>query len=46
MNTNFTGGDAAFHFGSLPAFTTSLIEPVDHYQLTERAIKYAIYLSV
>lgn len=42
MNTNFTGGDAAFHFGSLPAFTTSLIEPVDHYQLTERAIKYAI----
>lgn len=42
MNTNFTGGDTAFHFGSLPAFTTSLIEPVDHYQLTERAIKYAI----
>ncbi|KFK93876.1 MULTISPECIES: cell envelope integrity protein CreD [unclassified Serratia (in: enterobacteria)] len=25
----------------LPTFTTSLIEPVDHYQLTERAVKYA-----
>lgn len=27
--------------GSLPAFTVSLIEPVDHYQQNSRALKYA-----
>ncbi|HEN3632248.1 cell envelope integrity protein CreD [Yersinia enterocolitica] len=42
MNINFSGDNVRFDFDQLPAFTTSLIEPVDHYQLTERAIKYAI----
>lgn len=42
MNINFAGDNVRFDFDELPAFTTSLIEPVDHYQLTERAIKYAI----
>ncbi|AKF36901.1 cell envelope integrity protein CreD [Yersinia enterocolitica] len=42
MNINFAGDNVRFDFDQLPAFTTSLIEPVDHYQLTERAIKYAI----
>lgn len=42
MNINFAGDSVRFYFNELPAFTTSLIEPVDHYQLTERAIKYAI----
>ncbi|QHB33780.1 cell envelope integrity protein CreD [Yersinia canariae] len=42
MNINFAGDSVRFDFNELPAFTTSLIEPVDHYQLTERAIKYAI----
>ena len=26
----------------MPAFSASLVEPVDHYQLTERAVKYAL----
>ncbi|WP_265495614.1 inner membrane CreD family protein, partial [Providencia heimbachae] len=26
----------------LPAFSASLVEPVDHYQLAERAVKYAL----
>ncbi|CNF79069.1 cell envelope integrity protein CreD [Yersinia frederiksenii] len=42
MNIQFASDNARFNFDDLPAFTTSLIEPVDHYQLTERAIKYAI----
>ncbi|AJJ23843.1 cell envelope integrity protein CreD [Yersinia enterocolitica] len=42
MNINFAGDNVRFDFDQLPAFTTSLIELVDHYQLTERAIKYAI----
>ncbi|HEN3656801.1 TPA: cell envelope integrity protein CreD [Yersinia enterocolitica] len=42
MNINFSGDNVRFDFDQLPAFTTSLIEPVDHYQLAERAIKYAI----
>lgn len=42
MNINFTADSTGFDFDKLPAFTTSLIEPVDHYQLTTRAIKYAI----
>lgn len=42
MNINFMDDDAQFNINRLPAFNTSLIEPVDHYQLTERAIKYAI----
>ncbi|CNI71670.1 cell envelope integrity protein CreD [Yersinia bercovieri] len=42
MNINFASDGALFDINELPAFTTSLIEPVDHYQLTERAIKYAI----
>lgn len=42
MNINFASDGSLFDFNELPAFTTSLMEPVDHYQLTERAIKYAI----
>ncbi len=42
MNINFSGDNVRFDFDQLPTFTTSLIEPVDHYQLAERAIKYAI----
>jgi inner membrane protein len=42
MNINFAVDNARFGFNELPAFTTSLIEPVDHYKLTVRAIKYAI----
>ncbi len=41
--------NSAFHYDDeiigeekLPTFSTSLIEPVDHYQLTERAVKYAV----
>ncbi|MCW8112982.1 cell envelope integrity protein CreD [Yersinia intermedia] len=42
ININFASDDPHVDFNALPAFSTSLIEPVDHYQLTERAIKYAI----
>jgi inner membrane protein len=28
--------------GDLPAFSVSLVQPVDHYQLNERAAKYAL----
>ncbi|CQH45297.1 cell envelope integrity protein CreD [Yersinia frederiksenii] len=42
MNINFASDNSRLDFNDLPAFNTSLIEPVDHYQLTARAIKYAI----
>lgn len=42
INSAFHYDDGILDEDKLPAFTTSLIEPVDHYQLTERAVKYAV----
>ncbi|ANI29958.1 membrane protein [Yersinia entomophaga] len=42
LNVIFATDEVPFDFDALPAFSTSLIEPVNHYQLTQRAIKYAI----
>lgn len=42
INSAFLYDDRILNQDSLPTFTTSLIEPVDHYQLTERAVKYAV----
>lgn len=36
------GNDASDYQDKLPTFTTSFIEPVDHYQLVDRAVKYAM----
>lgn len=37
FNRTMNGGD-----GVLPTFSVSLVQPVDHYQLNERAAKYAL----
>jgi inner membrane protein len=42
INSAFFYDDNIMGENKLPTFTTSLIEPVDHYQLTERAVKYAV----
>lgn len=42
INSAFMYDNGIMDEGNLPTFTTSLIEPVDHYQLTERAVKYAV----
>ena len=42
INSAFHYDDGILDEDKLPAFSTSLIEPVDHYQLTERAVKYAV----
>ena len=42
INSAFHYDDSAIDEDKLPAFSASLIEPVDHYQLTERAVKYAV----
>lgn len=42
INSAFHYDDGIIDEDKLPAFSTSLIEPVDHYQLTERAVKYAV----
>lgn len=42
INSAFQYDDNMVGEEKLPTFTTSLIEPVDHYQLTERAVKYAV----
>lgn len=42
INSSFMYDNGIMEEHKLPAFTTSLIEPVDHYQLTERAVKYAV----
>jgi len=41
INSAFQYDNGRIDEDKLPTFTTSLIEPVDHYQLTERAVKYA-----
>ncbi len=42
INSAFHYDDGILDEDKLPAFSASLIEPVDHYQLTERAVKYAV----
>jgi len=42
INSAFHYDDGIIDEDKLPAFSASLIEPVDHYQLTERAVKYAV----
>ncbi|WP_447878206.1 cell envelope integrity protein CreD [Serratia fonticola] len=42
INSAFMYDNGIMEEEKLPTFTTSLIEPVDHYQLTERAVKYAV----
>ncbi|WP_447872585.1 cell envelope integrity protein CreD [Serratia fonticola] len=42
INSSFMYDNGIMEEEKLPTFTTSLIEPVDHYQLTERAVKYAV----
>lgn len=42
INDSFMRDDTIIKSGDLPAFSASLIEPVDHYQLSERAVKYAV----
>jgi inner membrane protein len=42
INSAFHYDDEILGEDKLPTFSTSLIEPVDHYQLTERAVKYAV----
>lgn len=42
INDSFAQDNSAIRIGPLPAFSASLIEPVDHYQLSERAVKYAV----
>ncbi|WP_411705790.1 cell envelope integrity protein CreD [Edaphovirga cremea] len=41
INDSFAS-DRRIKINNLPAFSASLIEPVDHYQLSERAVKYAV----
>lgn len=42
INSAFHYDDGIIDEDKLPAFSASLVEPVDHYQLTERAVKYAL----
>ncbi|AHG19320.1 membrane protein [Chania multitudinisentens RB-25] len=42
INSAFLYDNGIIDEDRLPTFTTSLIEPVDHYQLIERAVKYAV----
>lgn len=42
INSAFIDQDGIVKADKLPSFSVSLIEPVDHYQLTERAVKYAL----
>ncbi|EMB2348430.1 cell envelope integrity protein CreD [Serratia sp. CY54039] len=42
INSAFYYDDGIIDEDKLPAFSASLVEPVDHYQLTERAVKYAL----
>ena len=42
INSAFHYDDGIIDEDKLPAFSASLVEPVDHYQLAERAVKYAL----
>lgn len=42
LNHEFQVAGERMPFNNISAFRVGLVEPVDHYQLTERSIKYAI----
>lgn len=42
INDRFTDDADKLPFSSVPTFLVNLMEPVDHYQLTERSVKYAV----
>ncbi len=42
INDRFTDDADKLPFTSVPTFLVNLMEPVDHYQLTERSVKYAV----
>ena len=42
LNHEYQAAGEQIPFNNIPAFLVGLVEPVDHYQLTERSIKYAI----
>lgn len=42
LNHEYQVAGEQIPFNNIPAFRVGLVEPVDHYQLTERSIKYAI----
>lgn len=44
IDSRFRSDDSSPKFANLPVFSSTVINPVDHYQLTERAVKYAVLL--